>query len=137
VVLVGRRQFEDLVAVTGPAPAAPARAAAGASKGADPQAGLPRLLTFDDGRASLEPVPTDVGALADGALADGLLADGLLADGALADGLRAEPVLSPVSQIAVLWGDWYVLADDDFASLPAGAVSRSGSLTVYDWAGSD
>lgn len=52
-------------------------------------------------------------------------------------GITVEPVAQPVSQIPILWNDWYAVPDTEFAMLPAGDALTSGSITAYDWPGSD
>ncbi len=51
-------------------------------------------------------------------------------------GILAEPVASPVSQVPALWADWYAVPDADFASLPSSGATRSGTVTIFDWPGS-
>ena len=51
-------------------------------------------------------------------------------------GILAEPVDSPVSQVPALWADWYAVPDADFAALPASSATSSGTVTIFDWPGS-
>ena len=60
-----------------------------------------------------------------------------LETGADAQGITIEPVASPVSQLPVLFGDWYAVPDAEFAALPAGDPLTSGTITAYDWEGAN
>src|SRR5690606_32423692 len=104
VVFVPRSQFDALMAAIveagGTVPQA-LRLPFGPPGTPEADARLPRRLRFDDARAILDVEPGAGGAL-------------------------AEPVTAPVSQIPVLWADWYAVPDADFTALPPELATRSG-----------
>jgi putative ABC transport system permease protein len=110
VVLVSRTAFDQLALATVPATTYDA-GPAGTPDTVAASPLVPRRLTFEAGQALLSADLSDAGIL-------------------------AEPVTAPISQIPVLWGDWYAVSNAEFASLPDDGAEPVATLTIYDWPGS-
>lgn len=54
----------------------------------------------------------------------------------LPGGVEGERVDTPFSVPMTLWGDWFVVADDQLSALRSVHALEPALLTVYDWAGS-